>query len=79
MDAPAFEILMREFFKTFVNDKISNFAYGQYIWTPSHTVIETNTFILENNINHRKAQAQSPDFNPIEIVWNDLKAYLCTV
>ena len=45
---------------------------------PTHTAIDINTFILENNVNHRKAPAKSPDLNPFEIVWNDLKLYLST-
>ena len=31
-------------------------------------VIETNALILDNNINHRKAPAQSPDLNPFEFL-----------
>ena len=42
---------------------------------PAHTATFTNAFILENNINHRNAPAQSPDLNPIELV---LKVYLST-
>ena len=45
---------------------------------PSHTATVTNAFILENNINQRKASAQSPDLNPNERVWHDLKVYLST-
>ena len=79
MDAPAFETLMREFFIPFVNEKMPTFHIQHMDNCPSHTATETNIFILDNNINHKKAPAQSPDLNPIELVWNDLKAYLCTV
>ena len=79
MDAPAFETLMREFFIPFVNEKMPTFHILHIDNCPSHTATETNTFILDNNINHKKGPAQSPDLNPIELVWNDLKAYLCTV
>ena len=45
---------------------------------PTHTAVETNAFILENNINHRKALAQTPYLNPIGLVLNNLKLYLYT-
>jgi len=78
MDAPAFELLMREFFIPFVNEKMPTYHILHMDNCPSHTATVTNAFILENNINHRKAPAQSPDLNPIELVWHDLKVYLST-
>lgn len=42
-----------------------------------HHVSETTTrFLNRNGINHFRTPAQSPDLNPIELVWQDLKVYL---
>ena len=45
----------------------------------SHVSRLTKTFLEANNINHFKTPAQSPDFNPIELVWNDMKEYISNV
>ena len=36
-------------------------------------------FIRDNNINYWPTLAESPDLNPIEILWNELKFFLSTV
>jgi hypothetical protein len=43
---------------------------------PSHTSDSSKTFILANRINQMRSPPQSPDFNPIELVWHDMKVYL---
>lgn len=43
-----------------------------------HTSNSTKTYFHNNNVNLAVHPAQSPDFNPIELVWNDLKFYLRT-
>jgi hypothetical protein len=44
-----------------------------------HVSKSTMRFLRRNLINHFKTPAQSPDFNPIELVWHDLKDYLSKV
>ena len=39
----------------------------------------TKRFFTRNSINHFKTPAQSPDLNPIELVWHDLKDYLSKI
>ena len=39
----------------------------------------TRNFLNNHNINHVKSPAQSPDINPIEMVWNDLKKYISEI
>ena len=46
---------------------------------PCHSSAYSNRFIAQNAINHFKTQAQSPDLNPIELVWHDLKDYISRV
>jgi transposase len=43
---------------------------------PSHSSLSTRSYFEENNINHLPSPAQSPDFNPIELVWNDMGHYI---
>ena len=42
---------------------------------PKHTSVSTRCFLRRNGINWFETPAQSPDFNCIEMVWNDLKHY----
>ena len=43
---------------------------------PSHISGYTREFFQNHNINHFKTLAQSPDLNPIEMVWHDMKVYI---
>ena len=41
-----------------------------------HVANFSRNFLNNNNINHFKTPAQSPDLNPIEMVWHDMKVYI---
>ena len=41
-----------------------------------HTSYDTRAYFRNSNVNLAVHPAQSPDFNPIKLVWNDLKYYL---
>jgi hypothetical protein len=43
---------------------------------PAHTAVSTREHFEDININHFKSPAQSPDLNPIELVWHDMKVYI---
>ena len=45
---------------------------------PSHSSTRTKNLLRNREISHLKTPAQSPDMNPIELVWNDMKAFLFT-
>ena len=40
---------------------------------PKHTSNSTKTFMQENNINWWPTPPESPDLNPIELLWKELK------
>ncbi|CAF0866537.1 unnamed protein product [Brachionus calyciflorus] len=45
---------------------------------PKHSSFSTYRYFRRNFINHFPSPPQSPDLNPIEMIWNDLKYYLET-
>lgn len=45
---------------------------------PKHTSIKAKDFIKENNINWFPTPPESPDLNPIELIWHELKHNLRT-
>ena len=75
MDGPGFEMMLN-FLLPFLNERMPNFHILHMDNAPQHTASESHRFLLANNINHRRSPAQSPDLNPIELVWHDLKVFL---
>ena len=46
---------------------------------PKHTSRHAEEYMEENNINWCRTPPESPDANPIENVWHELKEYCCRV
>ena len=46
---------------------------------PKHTSLSTREFMTENGINWWRTPPESPDLNPIERVWGELKTHVNTV
>ena len=44
--------------------------------SPKHTSLHTREFIQRCNINRMKTPAESPDANPIENLWHEMKEYI---
>ena len=43
---------------------------------PKHTSRRARAFFEENDINWWRTRQESPDLNPIDILWHELKFYL---
>ena len=43
---------------------------------PKHVLIYAGEFMMEKGINWWKTPAESPDLNPIENLWHELKEYI---
>ena len=76
LDSKKFQRLAHQFLVPFIRSNYPEHHRLHMDNAPAHTAIKTRVFINENNINHYKTPAQSPDLMPIELVWHDLKVYL---
>ena len=76
LDGPSFTNLLGGLLLPFIDNHMPNYHELHMDNAPSHSAHVTGRFIIENRINSVKAAPQSPDFNPIELVWNDQKEYL---
>lgn len=43
---------------------------------PKHTSLQAKSFFTDNSINWWRTPAESPDLNPIENLWHELKEYI---
>ena len=78
MDSLAFQNLCTRFLLPFIARTYPDGHYLHMDNAPSHRSASTTNFLLNSGINHWKTPAQSPDMNPIELVWNDMKTFLHT-
>ena len=76
LNAIEFQNLLEQFLVPFIANQYPNYHCLQMDNAPCHTARSTRDFIEKNNINHIKTPAQSPDLNPIELVWHDMKVFL---
>ena len=76
MDRFAFVHLFNRFFIPFKDAKYPHSHRLHMDNATSHISGYTKTFFNQNDINHFRTPAQSPDLNPIEMVWHDLKTYI---
>lgn len=76
MDRIAFIHLFNRFFIPFKDQESPQSHRLHMDNAPSHVSGYSRQFFNENNINHFKTPAQSPDLNPIEMVWHDLKVFI---
>ena len=75
-NTPGFQELAAEFIIPFVNEAYPDYHRLHFDNASFHT--KSLSWFNQNGLNHFKTPAQSPDLNPIELVWNDLKYYIAT-
>ena len=76
LDSKKFQRLAHQFLVPFIRSNYPEHHRLHMDNAPAYTAIKTRVSINENNRNHYKTPAQSPDLMPIELVWHDLKVYL---
>lgn len=76
LNSDGFQDLCDQFLIPFIREKYPLIHRVQMDNAKSHSSYETRRYIYRNMINHFPTPAQSPDLNPIELVWNDLKNHL---
>lgn len=69
--------ILRSHLIPFINEKLPNHRFMQDN-DPKHTSRVARTFFEENEINWWRTPPESPDLNPIENLWHELKFYLET-
>ncbi|CAF1110770.1 unnamed protein product [Brachionus calyciflorus] len=78
MNSSSFQNLFSDFINPFI---LENYALSHRLYMdndPKHTSFSTYEYLEQNFVNHFRSPPQSPDLNPIELVWNDLKYFLET-
>lgn len=78
MNSKGFQKIMKIGFLPFI---YRYYPFGHRLYMdndPKHVSYSTRRFFDRHQINRLQSPAQSPDLNPIEMVWNDLKYFLCT-
>ena len=75
-DSNSFKMICNRSLMPFICQNYPDHHRLQMYNSPVHVSSESFQYLLEKGINHFKTPAQSHDFNPIEMVWNDLKTYI---
>jgi len=63
----------------FIQEKFPDDHRFQQDNDPKHTSRLASSFMTENGINWWKTPPESPDLNPIELLWHELKHFLRTI
>ena len=65
-----YDLFLVPFIRTFPDQHVLHIDNA-----PSHATTTATTYFEDRRINQYKAPAQSPDLNPVELVWHDLKVF----
>ena len=73
MDAPMYTRILENYLKPFIRDVYPTGHRFMQDNDPKHTSRHTQQFFVEHSINWWKTPPESPDANPIENLWHELK------
>lgn len=76
MDAPLFVNILRTTLLPFIAEKYPRGHRFMQDNDPKHTSLLARSFYTDEDINWWKTPAESPDLNPIENLWHELKEHL---
>ena len=76
LEADGFCQILNDFLIPFVRDVYPDHHRLMMDNDPKHTSIKAKAFLQAKSINWWKTPAESPDFNPIENLWHEVKEYL---
>lgn len=75
MDADLYIDILQQTLLPFIHNNLPNHRFMQDN-DPKHTSRKASKFMADNNINWWKTPPESPDINPIENLWHELKEYI---
>ena len=75
MDADGYINVLKSGLLPFINSQTHDVKFMQDN-DPKHTSVKAREWMEENDINWWKTPAESPDLNPIENLWHEMKEYL---
>ena len=78
MDNPMYTSILEEYLLPFIQDVYPDGHKFMQDNDPKHTSRHLQAFFAENRINWWKTPPESPDANPIENLWHELKACFCS-
>lgn len=76
MDKNLYKEIIEYYFYPFVAEKYNYTAYLHQDNDPKHTSALCMTSLIDSGINWIRSPPFSPDLNPIEWVWSDLKRFV---
>ena len=76
MNAPLYVDIIRVGLLPFIRDKFPESHWFMQDNDPKHCSILARNFFEDNGINWWKTVPESPDLNPIENLWHELKEFV---
>ena len=76
MDGPRYTEILQTTLLPFIQEKYPGGHRLMQDNDPKHTCSVAQSFYTANNINWWKTPAESPDINPIENMWHEMKEFM---